>query len=308
VIKKVQKKKLDVNIRPISKDIVKIKEMGHITEIMYADHRNTTCKIKMLPDGKYVLLDTGEIFDIEHMENRADDKNSIRVSLGKLRDYLNTNITVVQNCRWITLTYGENMKDTKRLYKDFEKFNKRMRYHIGHYEYIVAMEPQERGAWHCHLVMIFDKKAPYIPNKKLAEIWRNGFVTVKRLDDVDNVGAYLTAYLGDMELQDAINEGVNIDGYQVKEVEIENDVGMKETKRFVKGARLNMYPPNFNLYRCSKGIKKPISEYMSEEKAEKKISAATLTFERTINLSDESTGFESTINYRYYNSKRTNSQ
>lgn len=302
------KEQLLINIRPIWYDWVRIKKMGDITEIMFSEHKSTTCKIKMLPGSKFMLLETGEIFDIKHMENRADDKNSIRVSLGKLRDYLNTNITEVQNCRWVTLTYSANMTDTKQLYKDFKNFNKRMRNYIGHYEYIVAMEPQGRGAWHCHVVMIFDKKAPYIPNQELAEIWQKGFVTVKKLDDVDNVGAYLTAYLGDMELQDAITEGINFDSYQVKEIDIEDDTGQALKKKYVKGARLNMYPPNFNLYRCSRGIKKPLIEHMKEIDAQKKISAETLTFERTISLSDEEKGYKNTLNYRYYNSKRTNSQ
>ena len=35
------------------------------------------------------------------------------------------------------------MQDTKRLYKDFEKFIKRLRYKLKlHIDYIVAMEPQ----------------------------------------------------------------------------------------------------------------------------------------------------------------------
>ncbi|PBH18287.1 hypothetical protein BGV21_20980, partial [Clostridioides difficile] len=73
----------------------------------------------------------------------------VRASLRRLRDYLNTNITDVSHCKWITLTYSENMTDTKRLYDDFVKFNKRLKYYINKefdltYEYIVSMEPQGR--------------------------------------------------------------------------------------------------------------------------------------------------------------------
>jgi len=299
-----QKKKLEQNIRPLERDIVKVKEMGNITEVMYSRHRNYTCSIKKLSNDKYILLDTGEELEFNHIENRADDKNGIRVSLSNLRDYLNTNITDVSCCRWITLTYGENMTDSKRLYENFKNFNKRLRYKIGHYEYIVAMEPQGRGAWHCHVVMIFEGKAPYIPNAKLRDIWGNGWVTVKRLDDVDNVGAYLTAYLGDMELDQARADGVCITDHEIKVVEFENDTGQKVKKSIVKGARLCLYPPQFNLYRCSRGIKKPIVTYDSEKNAQKKVSAETLTFERTIELSDSDADFNNIINYRYYNAKR----
>ena len=178
------------------------------------------------------------------------------------------------------------------------------------YEYIVAMEPQGRGAWHAHVVMIFPGKAPFIPNEVIAKTWGHGFVTVKKLDDVDNVGAYLTAYLGDMEL-DEFNANMTgemchkaIQGkFDVKEIEYEED-GVKKNKAYVKGARLYMYPPQFNLYRCSRGIKKPEVCYMSEEMAQKKVSGDALTFQKTIQLTDVENDFDKIINYRYYNSKR----
>lgn len=282
--------------------------MGTVTEIMYMQKFNRTCKIKKIDSEKYIDLKTGEIMTFKAIQNRSEDKNSVRVSLSKLRDYLNTNIQDVSCCRWVTLTYAENMTDTKRLYIDFKNFNKRLRYHMGNYEYIVAMEPQGRGAWHCHVVMIFGGQAPYIPNKELSEIWGHGFVTVKRLEDVDNVGAYLTAYLGDMELEEYTKEFGFGDIKNVKEVEIKDENGIAQSKYVVKGARLNMYPPKFNLYRCSRGIKKPKIYNTKGFEAEKKISADTLTFERTITLYDEKTDYNNTINYRYYNSKRTASQ
>ena len=62
-----------------------------------------------------------------------------------------------------------------------------------------------------------------------------------------------------------------------------------------------MYPPKFNLYRFSRGIKKPIITYETEKNAQKKVSAGTLTFEKTIELSDKDSQFNNTINYRHYN-------
>lgn len=180
----------------------------------------------------------------------------------------------------------------------------RLRYSIGNFEYIVAMEPQGRGAWHSHIVMIFDHKAPYIPNNELAECWGNGYVQVKKLDDVDNVGAYLTAYLGDMELKEAEKCEVDLEGiHTIKQVKIEEN-GEKKTKSFLKGARMVMYPPKFNLYRCSRGVKRPNITYMSNKYAEKKASSAKLTFEKTIRLVDDKKDFSNFINYRYYNKTR----
>ena len=66
-------------------------------------------------------------------------------------------------------------------------------------EYIVACEPQSRGAWHMHLIIIFDRLAPFIPNATIETLWEQGFTKTTRLENIDNIGAYLTAYLGDME-------------------------------------------------------------------------------------------------------------
>lgn len=295
-------KTLEENSRPKFYDEVRVKEMGNIVEVMYSDKKNNQIVIKKINENEYIDLRTGEIKQFQKIDNRACDMNSVRQSLGKLRDLLNTNITDVSKCRWVTLTYKENMTDTKKLYEDFKKFNMRMRYKGYKYEYIVAMEPQGRGAWHAHLVMIFDDTAPYIDNKLMAEIWGHGFTVTKKLEDVDNVGAYLTAYLGDMDMDDYKNlsedEKNTMKIYGLKEVNIN---GSTEKKSVLKGARLHMYPPKFNLYRCSRGIKKPIITYETEREAQKKISAGTLTFEKTIEISDSDSQFCNTINYRHYN-------
>lgn len=293
-------KSLDEHFRPRANEEVKVKNMGNIIELVHRERVNSQIFIKKISDEKYIDLRTGEVKDCKKIDNRAGNLNSVRQSLSRLRDLLNTNITDVTKCRWVTLTYAENMTDPKRLYEDFKKFNMRMRYKGYKYEYIVCMEPQGRGAWHAHLVMIFDDKAPYIDNKDMADTWGHGFTTTKKLEDVDNVGAYLTAYLGDMDMSDYQNlseeEKNSMRIFGIKEIEVEG-----VPKSILKGARLHMYPPKFNLYRCSRGIKKPIVTYESEEEAQKKVSAATLTFEKTIEISDTDSQFSNKINYRHYN-------
>ena len=288
------------------KSVVKITSMGNITEKMYLSRRNTEATVIRLPDNKFMVCRTGEIKEIQQMEKRTDCKNSLKKSMRNLRNLLNTNIDDVRRCRWVTLTYAENMTDTKRLYEDFKKFNMKLRYKIGKYEYIVAMEPQGRGAWHAHVVLIFDQIAPFIPNEVIRDAWGHGFVTVKKLDDVDNVGAYLTAYLGDMELEELREtKGLGaLDGQTVKTVEYTDENGNKKSKYYIKGGRLHMYPANFNLYRNSRGVKKPIEEYCTEAEAIKKVSAATLTFQTTNLFTSPEDGFSCVIDKAYYNSKR----
>ena len=53
-----------------------------------------------------------------------------------------------------------------------------------------------------------------------------------------------------------------------------------------------MYPPGFNIYRISRGIKKPTKEYMSYEDAKEKIGECNPTFSKTISLKDTEKKFE----------------
>ena len=147
-------------------------------------------------------------------------------------------------------------------------------------------------------------KEDYMSNDIVSKAWKQGFVSVKALDDVDNVGAYLTAYLGDMELSEFKEEKPNTKPPNVKEIEIEDDTGQKCKKKYVKGGRLYMYPPQFHIFRWSKGIKKPVVTVTSYEQAKRKVGSAKLTFQKSAILSDQEKNFETTLSYEYYNSIR----
>ena len=142
-------------------DLVSLKTMGHIYEICYLQKKNYKVSIQLLDKDHYFSLDTGEIFECNHIDNRAENKFQVGQSLKRLRDYINTNVVEPNNCKWVTLTYKKNMQDTKKLYNDFKNFIRRFKKHFGHIEYIVAMEPQARGAWHCHCIIIFDGVSLY---------------------------------------------------------------------------------------------------------------------------------------------------
>lgn len=300
---KIERLEEQISIDPNS--LVRLTEMGNITEIMYSEKRSRGGYITKIDADHYVDNRTGELFEFKHIENRSQDLASVAKSLKRLRDLLNANITDVSHCRWVTLTYAENMTDPKKLQKHNEKCVELLRKEFGHFEYITAAEPQGRGAWHLHCVYIFHGKAPYMPNDVVARCWKRGFVTVKRLDDVDNVGAYLTAYLGDMELAEAREAGISLSACKgIKEVEYEDENGTKQTKKYIKGARLYMYPPKFNLYRKSKGIVEPTVSLVSYETAKQKASSGKLTFSKTVLLEDDESDFKNTLQYEYYNNIR----
>ena len=292
---------------------VKVTEMGNVIEVQYMSRRNYKQTIQMLKGGEqFVICATGEIKDIEHHNTRKDNKKGLYKTFANARAVINANVTDVSKVRWCTLTYAENMTDPKRLYKDFHDFNLRFQYYCktkgySKPEYIVMMEPQGRGAWHAHLLYIWqDQKAPYISNQDFRELWGHGFVRIKKLDNVDNVGAYLTAYLGDMEIDEMdLSKAV---GKQCKVVEVEDEDGKKVKKAIVKGARLDLYPANFNMLRCSRGVKRPVAEMMSQEEANKKVSAATKTFESAVKLVDNENDFETVIIREQYNKIRGKNQ
>jgi len=264
--------------------------------------KTPTPKILKLDKNSYIYLPTGEIKEFEHTaENRADNLHIVAQSLKKLRDLINTNVTEPLNTRWITLTYAENMTDEKRLYTDYKNFWLRFKYYLEKKnwptcEYIACAEPQGRGAWHLHVILIFLPKAPFIANKKLAEIWGNGFTKITDLSGVTNIGLYLTAYLADMELSEAITAGTLHNG---RLTDVESKSGRKA---IIKGARLRLYPANMRIYRTSRGIKQPTVEECTEAEAQAAIGDAPLVYEKTISITDETGAVMNIINWRQYNS------
>ena len=301
----IKKEKLD-NISIGREDLVTLKTMGNIYEICYLQKKNNRITTQLLNKDYYVNLETGAVSECKHIVNRADNKFQVGQSLKRLRDYINTNVVEPKNCKWVTLTYSKNMQDTKKLYNDFKNFIRRFKESYGHIEYIVAMEPQARGAWHMHLIIIFDKQAPFIPNSTIEQLWQQGFTKTTKLDNIDNIGAYLTAYLGDMELnQDNLQEleknGFKMSNLDVKQVNEINNIKLKEPKSFIKGGRLYMYPPKFNLYRISRGIKKPTKEFYSYHVAKEKIGLINPTFSTGYSLTDSVNSFTNKVIYEYYN-------
>lgn len=238
--------------------------------------------------------------EYKHTENRAQSSHYVRQSLRQGRDIINANVTAenIANTRWVTLTYAENMTDPQKLKRDFDEFNRRLRKRYGSYEYITAAEPQGRGAWHLHAILIFQERAPFLLPEEVAEAWRQGFVKIKKVDDCDNVGAYLSAYLGDLDVDD------DRPGSELKEVTAQ--VGSSEKKRVVKGARLALYPPGMHIFRWSKGIKKPTRSVIPYVVAKEKAGGGTPTYSSAFQLEGE--GFSTTLVKEHYNTQRKKSQ
>lgn len=126
------------------------------------------------------------------------------------------------------------MRDTKKVYNDFKNFWKKFRKFCEKQEllYIYVIEPQKRGAWHIHVLTknlnwTDEKIQWYISKKDVEKMWSfKGFVKVEKVDKIDDLGAYLSSYLTNLE-------------------------GGK------KHSRLHLYPSGVNIFRCSRNCKKP---------------------------------------------------
>lgn len=298
-----------LDVRPeLAETPVTLKISGNVLEIKYM-RSVPGAPIRKLDQDHGVDLRTGEVIEYKHHVNRAADKASVAQSLRKLRDIINANLENPEAALWVTLTYAENMRDTKRLYEDYRRFWQRFHYYLHKHnhpkaEYITAAEPQARGAWHLHGLFLFPGKAPFIPNADIAKLWGHGFTKTKSLKGIDNPGLYLTAYLGDMELTEAISTGKTHG--RITEVDSTDEQGNRKRKAVIKGARLHLYPPGFNLYRCSRGVKRPQVYQTTEAEAMEIVGEAPLTYEKTISITDGSGEVRNIINYRQYNKARKN--
>lgn len=292
----------------------KVTTMGNILEVVTMQKPVSPPPIRKIDADHYVDLRTGEVFDYERGDTRADSLQGIRRTLAHIRNLVNTNVTEPENVRWVTLTYAENMTDTKRLYRDYEKFWKKFLYWckrngIRKPEYINVIEPQGRGAWHCHVFFIWDEKAPYIPNNDVLQpMWGHGFTKIKALTDVDNVGAYFSAYLADMPLDEYEKLSCARLDVQSVEKEFTNDDGLTKTKKFVKGGRLVLYPAKMNIVRKSSGIKVAVPESMTYDEARKKVSSAKLTYSRSYEVVGDDDVAVNIVTKAYYNRKRREKQ
>ena len=159
-----------------------------------------------------------------------------------------------------------------------------------------------------HLVLIFAEKAPYIANNEvLAPLWEQGFTKIKAVHGCDNIGAYFSAYLADMPLEDFQKSDIpKGEIFDIKECSVSENGTEGKTKAFVKGARLHFYPSGMNIYRCSRGIKQPTVTTMStEEYQKKKASVGALTFSHACSVvSSSDSEVVNTILHEYYNLKR----
>jgi hypothetical protein len=283
----------------ISRRFVNVKEgapavvtdMGHIVEVQAMARMNREATVIPLSKDEYLHVASQEVRRFERKgERRVDNLDAVRRSFKRLRYLVNANFQGGRNEAWWVWTYRENMQDRERLMRDVEVAVKRLRRRYGHFEYIVVPEPQGRGAWHCNVLVKFpDGRDAFMPHEEVERAWGHGYVWVRRLRDVDNIGAYLSAYLADVPVEE----------YTMEDWKGHDGVIERDGKKIVKGARLRWYPAGMHLYRRSKGIVMPKREVMTYRQARERVGGREPDYVSERHVERE--GFENLIRFEAYN-------
>lgn len=186
----------------------KIVQSGHIIEV-YKYQRSIKGR-KLTPGNeKGKREQTKEVI----LDNSRRSSERTRKTV---RNLINANFD--NKTSFLTLTFKENVKDIEQANYEFKKFkqklqriyekeNKKLKY-IGVIEFQDGKTYVDengnikkgigRGAIHYH-ILLFD--SPFIDFKKLSDTWGNGFISINKCNDIDNMGAYLIKYMG-KEIQD----------------------------------------------------------------------------------------------------------
>ena len=157
---------------------------------------------------KGYTLTKKEINNRTFSESNPDDTDSRERSLQRakknLRRLINANVGQYGKeftTKFLTLTFKENIQDIQQANYEFMKFIKRLNYHCygtkkSNLKYTCVVEFQKRGAIHYHVIIY---NMPYVKANDIANVWGNGFIKINKIDDIDNVGAYVAEYLGQAE-------------------------------------------------------------------------------------------------------------
>lgn len=268
--------------------------------------------VQRLDKDTYAVVSprTGEVLDVRTYSrsptsSRASSPESLRKTFKRLRNIINSNVDAPERCKLVTLTYRDSVgvRDRARFLRDMKAFHAGLRRWLQQnglpsYEYIEVMEPQASGRVHAHIIQVFPDTAPYVHFSVLKRFWPHGAVHVEalRTDATDNLGAYFCAYFTNLPVQEATR------GTHGTLQVLSDGRDGKLPKAVVKGGRLHYYGSYQHIFRCSRGIRRPVVSRMQEQEARELVKGARLVYQKTIQVTDE-TGKEvfNVIDYRNYN-------
>jgi hypothetical protein len=164
----------------------KIIVSGDVAEVY--EYENAIIKGFKSNGGRHHQFDTSD-------ENKVINRDRVLSKAQKeIRRIVNSNFNQWgQTTKFLTLTFSENVTDIDKANYEFKKFRQRLEYRYNiKLKYTVVPELQKRGAVHYHLVLY---NLPFVPIREIQEIWSNGITHIEKIEQVDNVGAYICKYL-----------------------------------------------------------------------------------------------------------------
>lgn len=123
------------------------------------------------------------------LEQTALRDDNVRRTRIKIRRLVNSNQDLV---KFMTLTFADEIFDLESANKMFNQFIKRLTRLSPGFKYLAVPEFQSSGRVHYHLLC----NLPYIKNDDLKNVWGHGFVFIRLIDKVENLGSYMCKYLG----------------------------------------------------------------------------------------------------------------
>lgn len=172
----------------------RIVKSGHIVEVYQYQH-------SQLYDDRETMRKGGR--HQAGSEKAVERKDEYRASVNykareKVRRLISANFGAGN--LFITLTFKENMQDLEVANYELKKFVQKMKRKQKDFVHVTVVEFQKRGAVHYHMVCNFEltwqnEKDLQEKERTLAKIWGNGFVDIKPISHVDNVGAYVVKYM-----------------------------------------------------------------------------------------------------------------
>jgi len=127
-----------------------------------------------------------------NQERREDNLNRTRAYLTRL---IKANEDAYsERPKFVTYTFADNVTSVEDAMVVWRKFARRLTLRFGRLKYVSVIEFQKRGAVHFHVVYF---NMPFVRGLKkiLAHAWGQGFVKVKAIGKITNVGLYVSKYL-----------------------------------------------------------------------------------------------------------------
>jgi hypothetical protein len=127
-------------------------------------------------------------------------KDALRRARQDVRRIVNANVGSYgkeHTAKFLTLTFRDHVTDLDQAHYEFKKFIQRMNYMLfgvksGNLRYTTIVEFTKKGRVHYHVIIY---NIPFTHVDLIGKTWGNGWVWINKIDNVDNVGAYVCKYL-----------------------------------------------------------------------------------------------------------------